>query len=333
MNDHARRPFWLALFVSLLLHAAALTSPGWSLPFSEDESPERLEATLAVPRPPSAAPVVPPPRPKPAKKVVPVPVAGDSVPAPQAAAAPAEPPSPQPEPPPPPAVPADIPLAVQPAPTFVHAEIWPRQGRVVFQVTRGEGGLIVGQAEHTWHHDGTNYELRAVTETVGLAALFRPARVSQESRGSFAASGLQPLEFRAERDNKPKDSLRFDYTTGQLTLTNGLNAAFPAGTQDLLSLFYQLGAYSFELGEFPVSVSTGRKIAYFVVAVSDAQKLDSPLGERSVRHLKITGTAREDFTEIWVDTQTRLPLKIRHRDRKGEIFDQIATAIELDTSP
>lgn len=330
MNEHARRPFWLALFASLLLHAAALTSPGWSLPFSEDDAPVHLDATLAVSRPPvTEAPASPPPRPKPVKKIVPVPVAGENMPAPQANAASEAPPAQEP----PPAAPADIPLAVQPAPTFAHAEIWPKQGRVVFQVTRGEGGLIIGQAEHVWRHDGVNYELRAATETVGLAALFRPARVSQESRGRFATSGLQPLEFRAARDDKPKDSLSFDYTTGRLTLTNGLNAAFPAGTQDLLSLFYQLGAYSFDLGEFPISVSTGRKIAYFVVTVGDAQRLESPLGERTVRHLKITGTAREDATEVWLDTQTRLPLKIRHRDRKGEIFDQIAMMIELDKTP
>jgi hypothetical protein len=343
MNQGARQPFWLALVASLLLHLVALTAPGWGLPFfEEDDAQVEFEATLVMPLPPVPvqAPVPSPPR-RPVKKSVrPSPVVASSP------AFPTAPPPAEPEPPVEPTAPAPeaVPesaaetivepaVAAPPAPTFAHADILPKSGRIVFQVTRGEGGLIVGQAEHVWRHDGTNYELRAVTETVGIAALFRPVVVSQESRGSFAATGLQPLEFRAERDGKPKESVRFDYGADRLTLSNGRTAAFPAGTQDLLSLFYQLGAYSFADAKFAVSVTSGRKISHFGVTVDVAQTLDTPLGLREVRHLRITGIAREDATEIWLDVQTRLPLKIRHRDRKGEIFDQIVTAIELEKNP
>ena len=51
-----------------------------------------------------------------------------------------------------------------------------------------------------------------------------------------------------------------------------------------------------------------------------------------MRHLKVAGGPTEDSTEIWLDTMTRLPLKIRHRDRKGEVFDQTATTVQLDNT-
>jgi hypothetical protein len=231
--------------------------------------------------------------------------------------------------------PAPVP-GVPPAPTIVYANHWPKSGRITFQVTRGEGGLIVGRAEHRWTHDEQNYELRAVTETVGLAALFKPVQVVQESRGLFAASGLQPLEFRNERDGKLKDSARFDLSQRQIFLGNGRNLPLVASVQDMLSLFYQLGAASFDVAEFTVTVTAGRKLAVYLVTVGEVLQLDTSLGTRSVRHLKVTGVAgaaREDATEVWFDTQTHLPLKIRHRDRKGEIFDQVATAIELENTP
>jgi hypothetical protein len=218
--------------------------------------------------------------------------------------------------------------AVPPAPTF--ARDWPRQGRIVFQVTRGEGGMIIGRSEHTWRHDGSSYSLRAVTETIGLAALFRPAEVVQESRGGFDAAGLRPLEFDALRDGKPKDSVRFDPAQGRIRFGRGGEALFVPAVQDMLSLFYQLGAANLDAPRAGIAVTTGRKVATFAVAVGEAKELETPLGQRRAQHLKISGSAAEDSTEIWLDVQSRLPLRILHRDRKGEVFDQTVTLIELD---
>lgn len=322
MNFFARRPFRLALTLSVMLHLAALTSPGWQLPQLDEDDSATLEATLVVPVQVRPLPKIAPPparkpaRPQPAKADSPPMASADTLamPAPgsmmEPVASTAE--STLPE--------SSGPEAVPPAPTFPYAQNWPSSGRIVFQVTRGEGGLIVGQGEHRWSHDDLRYELHAVTETTGLAALFRPAQVTLTSRGTFVATGLQPLEFKSERDGKPKDSVRFDAAQGE---------SLPV--QDMLSLFYQLGAASFNVPEFALRVQTGRKIANFLVVVGQMFKLDSPLGERNTYHLKIAAGADGDSTEIWLDALTRLPLKIRHRDRKGEVFDQVATTIQLET--
>lgn len=344
MNEVARRPLWLALALSLLLHLVVLTAPGWgwSLLAEEADDPP-LAATLAVaPQPPAPAPAVPPPRPRPAAAQAPIAV-------PDALAMPAQEevspgemalaesaPLPVPETPPTveeaspisPLVP--LPDAVPPAPTF--AQEWPRTGRIVYQVTRGEGGLIVGEAVHRWHHDGAAYELQAVTETIGLAALFRPARVTQESRGIFAPGGLQPVAFRTERDGKPKDSVRFDAEQGRVIFGRGDSAAFVAGAQDLLSLFHALSVLRGDGVRYALTVATARKLSRYEVTVVGTETLATALGEFKARHIRIAGPAVEDATEIWYDVATQLPMKIRHRDRKGEIYDQVATHVEVNKS-
>jgi negative regulator of sigma E activity len=47
----------------------------------------------------------------------------------------------------------------------------------------------------------------------------------------------------------------------------------------------------------------------------------------------VLARADGDATEIWLDEETRLPLKISHRDRKGEVYDQVATHIEMEKTP
>lgn len=327
-------PFWLALSASVVLHIGMLLAPGWELPFDGEPETTVLDATIAMPAavvPKIAVPAPPQPRPK-RQPTRPLPPPTPSTPQ---ANMPAEPvvatpdaePVVTPESVPEPSA-AEAPSAVLPAPTFAHR--WPRSGRIVYQVTLGAEGFVIGQSEQRWKHDGTRYSLHAETETTGLAALFRPVKVTQESQGIFDADGLRPLEYEAARDGKPQGGVRFDPEQGRITQDRGSSAAFVAGAQDLLSIFYQLASLPFDVPSFPLTVATGRKVATFAVTVGAELVLETPQGPRRVRHLKVAGSALEDATEIWLDVETRLPLKIRHRDRKGDIFDQIATLIETE---
>ncbi len=339
-------PFWLALSASMVLHIGVLLTPGWELPLDDESEAATLDATLALPaavakpKPATPAPVV---RKRPPRPIQPTPAPTPAAPQAEMPAEPVTassavsessplipPVAPVAEPDVPAAAPVApvAPIAVLPAPTF--ASRWPRSGRIVYQVSRGEDGFIVGQSEQRWEHDGSSYRLHAETETTGLAALIRPAKVVQDSRGSFDAAGLRPHAFETQREGKSKDSVRFDPEMGQIVLDRGGTAPFVTAAQDMLSLFYQLAALSFDVPTYPLTVATGRKVATYTIAVGAEMSLDTPQGTRQVRHLKVTGNAREDATEIWLDVATRLPLKIRHRDRKGEIFDQVAILIDVE---
>lgn len=227
-------------------------------------------------------------------------------------------------------------VAVPPAPAAGEAARfaaqWPAQGRAVFEVRHGGSGVVVGRSEHRWQHDGQRWSLHATTAPAGLAALFSQARATQESRGVFVAGGLQPLEFLTERNGQPKDSARFDLASGSIELGNGERAPLSGRTQDLLSLFYQLGAEDLARPRFVITLTTGRKLADYEVTVRATQTLQTGSGTHRVHHLQIVaaaGAQSGESTEIWLDTTHRLPVKIRHRDRNGGVFDQTLVSLEI----
>lgn len=213
---------------------------------------------------------------------------------------------------------------------------WPRQGRAVFEVRHAGSGVVVGRSEHRWQHDGRRWSLRSVTEPAGLAALFSQARAVQESRGVFVSGGLQPLEFRTEKNSKPKDNARFDPLAGSIELGNGNRVSMTGKTQDLLSLFYQLGAEDLARPRFTLAVTTGRKLASYEVAVGTVETFESGVGQHQVRPLRIMpagDTQSNESIEVWLDVTTRLPVRIRYRDRKGDVFDQKLMTLESGNTP
>lgn len=329
MTPRVERRFWLALTASLLLHALAVTSPGWQLPdFDGARKPARLDTRLvpsvaaaqaglkpSVPVPPPRAAAAPPaPTPE-------VPQARTDDP--PIAPPPAEPPAPPSLP-----SPAESALAsVAPASTF--NAVFPRSGLLTFKIVRGDG-LWVGQSKHAWRHDGERYQMRAVTETVGLAAMFHSASVVQESSGIILAAGLQPLEFRTIRDGKLREAARIDPAQNMVYLGHGQPVPVSGPVQDVLSSFFQHGAVADDPAEYALTIATGRRVIVYQVSFEGVEKLDTPWGERQVRHLRMYTHSKNDSSEVWLDEITRLPFKIRYRDGKGDVFDQILAEAELE---
>ncbi len=333
----APRRFGLALAVSLALHLGVVALPGWELP--REEAPVALAASLVAP-PPAPPAIAAAPRSPPKRKATPrlptAPAPGappssappSSVspslatsPEPSEFASPSFAPAPEET-----GVSPESGPAPPPAPTLIGR--LPPAGQIVYQVTRGESFLI-GQSEQRWRHDGVHYQLRAETRTTGLAALFRPLRVVQESRGIFDEHGLRPLEFDRWQDDALKESIRFDLDAGQVRLGEA-RTAFVAGAQDLLSVFYQLGVSAAQAPRAEVTVATGRRLAVYAVTIGAPTEVELPQGARIAHHYTISAGPTSDVTEVWLDIDTLLPIKIRHRDKKGEVFEQLATHIELE---
>src|SRR5574337_427474 len=213
----------VTLLLSAVIHGLILALPGWSLPDLAESAPEEpLAATLvttprpALAAPRSAVPVAPPkpvrrpPRPKPS--AVEAAGATAALPPPAAEAAPAESPPAEPpggpaEPPgdaagPPQATPAASPPEPEPAPLPPGAPTWPRQGRIVYDVFRGDKDFLVGRTVHRWEQDGQRYRMEAVVETIGLAALMKSFHYVQRSEGRVTPRGLMPDSFRVEQQGR-----------------------------------------------------------------------------------------------------------------------------------
>lgn len=326
-----------ALLFSLLLHLTMLGAPGWMLPTLDTETPQQIEAHLSTPDvrktpPPSA-------RPSPVmrkQKSSPAPVATQASSVEQGADQPAASP-------PPPQAQAQAPDTTEPKPAVVAPEVLatpesplPRHGHIRFAITRGDQGFVIGQSLHRWSHDGKTYVLNNVTETTGLAAVFKPVQVTQASVGDITEEGLRPREFRTGKNGIAGDTARFDWTPMTLALSAGnpREVALKPGAQDMLSMFYQLSA------KYPwvprdrneVMVATGRKFERYAFEVLREEMLPTRLGALRTLHLRTA--AGVEAIDIWSALDLRdLPVKIRYTDREGESFDQIAEEIEFDGMP
>ncbi len=324
-----------ALGLSLLVHALVGGSPGWRLPsLDEPESDGLLEARLA-PQPLASVEPVPAPlpaEPQPRKRRV--------------RPAPAEPPTPQVE-----AAAAStgvagmaVPEAPAPPAATVAAESakiglgWPRQGRIRFEVTRGEGeqATLVGQSTHSWRHDGETYALQTVTETVGLAALFRPVRVVQTSEGLLRADGIVPQEFRVERSGRTAERARFDWEGMKLTLYSGermrREAALAAGAQDILSQIYQIGLVG-AAARVELMIATGKRYGRYAYEAVGEETIETRFGALRTWHLKTPALPGEQAMELWLaPDHNNLPLRIRFTDRKGEVYEQNVVEIDIGSA-
>ncbi|UCV16230.1 DUF3108 domain-containing protein [Quatrionicoccus australiensis] len=311
---------------SLALHALALFGTDLELPGSEPE-PLVLHAELRMPLPP---PAVPDPvqaarekKPRPLKKVPLTRAAPDAVslaPAPELLPVEEAPPEEQaPE------------VSTSPLPT---EPLLPASGAIRYAVYKTSLGMQVGRAEHRWEFDGEgHYRLTAFTETSGLVALIKPVRVDMESRGRLLAGGLQPESYRTWKKSGDEENADFDWSTGQVRLSrDGGVANIVPGTQDLLSLIYQLAYLPHPEEGGSIGVVTGRKYDRYELDSHGEELIEVPAGQFLTLHLR--AVAGGTITEIWIALDdSRLPVKIRFTDKKGDSFDQVATEIAMKVEP
>ncbi len=311
-----------ALLGSLSIHAAALFLPDVDL--STAPEPPPLTAELKpLPRPPAEPearkPAELPPKPRPPRPRV---AHAETV-----APAPVPPAPPEPATPPPAdAAPAVEAPAVE-APNPPAEPRLPAQGRIRFAVYRGDRGFEVGRAEHAWEFADGRYRLTAVTETSGLAALFKPVRIELESSGRVTALGLQPEHFATRRNGAAtNENADFDWAARQVTLArDGSRHEVRDGAQDLLSFHYQLGYLAKLVDGATMGVASGKKFERYRFDALGEEETTTPAGRFRTLHVRVQ---TDSVTELWLALdRLMLPVKIRYTDRKGDSFEQVATEL------
>ena len=318
-----------ALASSLAIHAAALFGAHFELGSEAAEPPPLL---IELKPPPAAVqPLAPAPvtaskvasRTARTKKVLATPA-----PAPVAVAAPAV------EMPLAEASTAEMPPAPAKVPAAPVAPILPGDGVIRYVVTMGSGGFYVGRAEHRWQFtaDG-QYRLSSKTETSGLVALFRSLSFENESRGRLTADGLQPESYRSLKNGRDSnEGADFDWGSREVRLQrDGSTQSMAPGSQDILSLNYQLAYLKKPEGGGSIGVVTGKKYERYALDSLGEEEIDTPAGRFRTLHLR---AMTESTTEIWIALDRyRLPVKIRFIDKKGDSFEQLVTEIGSSSSP
>ena len=317
-------PIALALAISALLHAAAVSMPSWDLADAAEPEPATLEAQLTPPPQKPAAPAeaaavqrakaqrLPAPR-----RVTSAPTSATAAEPVLAAAAAAEPLSA------PAAAPAAAP-ALPPAPPVMP---WARDGRIHFVVTYGDGGFVIGETTHEWHVDGDRYSIRSIAEPKGLAALRGKTRI-QTSAGEVSAAGLRPTAFRDQREGRDEEGASLDWQAMRAVFSGGRGEApLTAGTQDLVSVFYQL-AWLAPRQTIDFAVATASRIGRWTFEWMGEESITAAGLTLSTLHFRTRADA--DTVEIWLaPAHDGLPVKIRYTDRRGDVFEQVADQLEL----
>lgn len=214
---------------------------------------------------------------------------------------------------------------------------WPRAGRVGYAMLMGEQRLPAGKTTHQWEvTEDSKYRIEALTEPVNVAMIpwFKPGRTLWISVGRVTPNGLQPETFVERREGRPNETRTdMDWETNQLSVA-GVTTPLLENTQDVLSLFYQLGYPGVvALGE--MAVTDGGKIDNYRFEVMGEEQLDMPFGQ-TLRTLHIRaryGTGKE-LTDVWVALERfGLPMQIRRIDSKGVVYYWIANEIRVAINP
>lgn len=343
-------PLAFALVMSALLHVATITMPGWELPgTAEPSAPPSVEARLLPPAAPVAARTAPT-KPRAAPRALaakPVPAAARETGASLSDAAPASPlveATPTHGEPPLPATAAEPavvaptiakPVAIEPAaPPSASATTaqpvappWPLAGRVRYVVTYGDGGFVIGETVQEWRVDATAYSIRSVATPLGLAALRGKTR-TQSSAGEVTAAGLRPREFRDQREGRPAESASFDWEQARVTFSGDKGEGrLTPGTQDMISVFYQL-AWLAPRENIEMAVATAGRLGRWNFEWLGEETIAAAGALVATLHLRTR--ADGDLTEVWLaPAHGGLPVKIRHVDRKGDTFEQTADILEI----
>ena len=312
-----------ALAGSLAIHAAALLGMDVELFGGGPEpDPVPLNAELrplpALPSPPPAA--LPAPA-KPAAKPARTPKLATATPTPQVVpVAPATEPALEIAPEMPTTAPKTL---AQPA-----RPLLPASGTIRFAIYKESLGLQIGRAEHRWDFsEEGRYRLIGITETSGLVSLFKPIRIETESSGRLVAGGLQPERYRSLKNGRDaNENADFDWATAEVRLSrDGSVRPIAPGTQDILSLNYQLAYLGDLAGGSVLGVVTGKKYERYQVDSLGEEEIETPAGRFRTLHLR---ALTDNVTEVWIALDhDRLPVKIRFTDKKGDSFEQIATEL------
>ncbi len=194
--------------------------------------------------------------------------------------------------------------------------------------------MAVAEVAYRLEHGDSRYRLTTDGQAIGVVALFYSGTLTQTSVGLIAADGLRPERYTERRGRRPERVVVFD--RARRIMTGGgdpADVALPAGTQDRLSIFFQLGLLA--RGR-PGNVRKGNR---FQVPLASLKRVDTPTftvhgsetlktGRAPVEAVRINvrneSDADDPVFDVWLAaSMMMLPARIRMQERDGKVIDQL----------
>lgn len=210
---------------------------------------------------------------------------------------------------------------------------FPERIELAFDIAKNANEATLIRVVHSFERDGARYVIRSESALVGMAALFATGRYVQESRGIVTSRGLQPEQFVVRRGRTERtESATFDWTSSRATTTaDGATKEWTlqAGAQDQLSYLHQLSFLIADPLRLTVMITNGRRFYSTKVEIMGREFVDTGLGPINALRVRcqLEGQSRID---AWLAPDYgNLPVKIRIRDRRGDEFEQVLTAMKV----
>jgi len=104
-------------------------------------------------------------------------------------------------------------------------------------------GVEVASATYRFQKQGNRYRLDTEARASGVLAVFYSGTLVQISEGVMSAQGFVPARYYEKRGRRPERRYRFDGPSRHVRQEGdpAIDFAYPDGTQDRLTIFFQLG--------------------------------------------------------------------------------------------
>jgi hypothetical protein len=199
---------------------------------------------------------------------------------------------------------------------------FPKHARLSFSVQYADGTFKLGEIIHQFETGNGRYTLQAETQTTGLVGIFKNYHLSQTSTGEVTEQGLRPENYKETKTDSggtQTSTVRFDWSAQKAIFADKTERPLPEQTLDVLSLPYQLSQLPLDLESLPISLSNGRNLNQYFIAIGAEELISTAMGElRTIPLRKVPGE-NEDSLIIWLALEYRLlPVKMLYFDKFGE---------------
>ncbi len=223
-----------------------------------------------------------------------------------------------------------------PMPAGAAVASLPPPGEQRFRVYYGDMNrdLVIAEIEYRLHHEGDAYRLSTRGKAVGMVAMFYSGVLIQSSVGRIGPDGLLPEQYTERRGKRPERVIRFDHARRKMTgLGEPAEVDLPRGTQDRLSVFYQVGLMA---RSNPALLERGRRFKLPLASMKEIDLASFTGGgpetvktvRGSVNALRLTGRHEADpedpTIDVWLAPDlAMLPARIRVEEHDGKVIDQV----------
>ena len=210
--------------------------------------------------------------------------------------------------------------------------------RIEMKYKVSAASVKIGEGLDVFEHDDKTYSVVSESRTTGLAAVIYGLIIRRESKGAVTAGGLRPESFVETRNGHIKRSATFDWSAGQVELTDGdhkQTVPLPPNTWDATSFAWNFSFARPDGKDLKVNATDGRRITEYRYKVVGREKLVTAMGDLETVHVKkIQDEGDKRAFDVWLAVdQFYLPVRIRAIEKDGTAFDSLVEDIKLTEKP